>query len=82
MIRTITQYFPKKMALYPCDRKLKIYILKMECTHATSLHISSLHPQLLNNKLSLRGIILRPSLVWSMKRPGALLPVAAFQIGR
>ncbi|CAN0369998.1 unnamed protein product [Hapterophycus canaliculatus] len=31
---------------------------------------------------SLRGVVLRPSLVWTKKRPGALLPVAAFQIGR
>ncbi|CAM9399741.1 unnamed protein product [Ascophyllum nodosum] len=37
--------------------------------------------ELLNNKPSLRGIVLRPSLVWTMTRPGALLPVAAFQIG-
>ncbi|CAN0506740.1 unnamed protein product, partial [Ectocarpus sp. 8 AP-2014] len=37
--------------------------------------------QLLNNKPSLRGVVLRPSLVWTKRRPGALLPVAAFQIG-
>ncbi|CAB1115868.1 unnamed protein product [Ectocarpus sp. CCAP 1310/34] len=37
--------------------------------------------ELLNNKPSLRGVVLRPSLVWTKRRPGALLPVAAFQIG-
>lgn len=38
--------------------------------------------QLLNNKPSLRGVVLRPSLVWTKSRPGSLLPVAAFQLGR
>ncbi|CAM9801463.1 unnamed protein product [Laminaria digitata] len=37
--------------------------------------------ELLTNKPSLRGVVLRPSLVWTKKRPGALLPVAAFQLG-
>eukprot|EP00903_Cladosiphon_okamuranus_P016349 g15077.t1 len=37
--------------------------------------------ELLNNKPSLRGIVLRPSLVWTRQRPAALPAVAAFQIG-
>eukprot|EP00752_Nemacystus_decipiens_P018397 g16500.t1 len=37
--------------------------------------------ELLNNKPSLRGVVLRPSLVWTKKRPAALPAVAAFQIG-
>lgn len=37
--------------------------------------------ELLNNKPSLRGVVLRPSLVWTKSRPGSLLPVAAFQLG-
>lgn len=38
--------------------------------------------QILNKSPSLRGVVMRPSLVWTKDRPGALLPVAAFHLGR